>query len=69
VTPMGDTQPAPIEVFVDVVADVNRAQPGAPKKLAAADYGNIANEVSQFCEDPSSGLEQVYEVIREATLK
>jgi hypothetical protein len=48
---------------------VNRAHPDQTTKLEAADYGNICNEISQFCLDKASGLEQVYEVIREATLK
>lgn len=72
VTPAGPNQPAPIEVIIDVLADVNRAQPNLAaegRKLEAADYGNIANEISQFALDKASGLEQVYEVIREATLK
>jgi hypothetical protein len=77
VTPMSDTQESPIEVMMDVVADVNRAHPdqsappgaGQPaKKLDGGDYANIANEISEFCLDPASGLEQVYQVVREATL-
>lgn len=77
VTPMANGQPTPIEVLTDVAADVNRAQPdqgqsqgaGMPAtKLDGGDYANIANEVSEFCLDPAKGLEQVYEVVREATL-
>jgi hypothetical protein len=72
-TPMAPDQPAPIELLIDVVADVNRAHPelvaqGAAPKLDAGDYENIALEVRDFCVNPSRGLEQVYEVIREATL-
>ncbi len=67
VTPTADNQPAPIEVLIDIVADVNRADPSSAAKLAPADYGNMANEISEFCLDPASGLEQVYSVIREAT--
>jgi hypothetical protein len=71
-TPMAPDAPAPIEVLIDVVADVNRAHPElaladiAPK-LEASDYASIAFEVKDFCANPSRGLEQVYEVIREAT--
>jgi hypothetical protein len=68
VTPMAPDQPAPIEVLIDVIADVNRADPHSTAKLAPGDYANIANEISDFCMDKASGLEQVYEVIREATL-
>jgi hypothetical protein len=68
VTPMGDQQPSPIEVLMDVTADVNRAHPDQTTKLGGGDYANIANEISEFCLDPAKGLEQVYEVVREATL-
>lgn len=68
VTPMADNQLTPIEVIIDVVADVNRADPALTTKLDGGDYGNMANEISEFCLDPASGLEQVYEVVREATL-
>jgi hypothetical protein len=68
VTPLGASQPSPIEALVDVVADVNRAHPEETTKLDGDDYANIANEISEFCVDPASGLEQVYEVIREATM-
>ncbi len=67
-TPSGPDAPAPIEVLIDVVADVNRAHPEERTKLAAADYASIAFEVKDFCVNPARGLEQVYEVIREATL-
>jgi hypothetical protein len=79
VTPMGPPgshEASPIEVLIDVVADVNRASPEvvpapaekkASPKLAANDYANIAAEVSEFCLHPSRGLEQVYQVISEAT--
>ena len=53
---------------MDVAADVNRAHPDQTTKLDGADYANVANEISEFCLDPASGLEQVYEVVREATL-
>ncbi len=58
---------APIEVIMSVIADVNRADPSVTTKLDAADYANIAREIGDFCLDQARGLEQVYEVIREAT--
>ena len=67
VTPQPDGKPSPIEVIIDVVADVNRLHPEETTKLEAADYGSIAREVSEFCTHPSRGLEQVYTVIKEAT--
>jgi hypothetical protein len=68
VTASGSTQLTPIEVLIDVTADVNRAHPDQTTKLDGGDYGNMANEISEFCLNPASGLEQVYEVVREATL-
>jgi hypothetical protein len=68
VLPISSTQSPPIEAFMDVTADVNRAHPNLTTKLDGADYANIANEVSEFCLDPSKGLEQVYAVVREATM-
>jgi hypothetical protein len=67
VTPMGDGQLSPVEVMIDAIADVNRAQPQDTSKLAPADYANMAKELSEFMLDPASGLEQVYLVVREAT--
>ena len=68
VTPISSTQSPPIEALMDVTADVNRAHPELTTKLAGADYANIANEISELCLDPASGLEQVYTVVREATM-
>jgi hypothetical protein len=68
VTPISATQSPPIEALMDVAADVNRSHPDLTTKLDGADYANIANEISEFCLDPASGLEQVYTVVREATM-
>jgi hypothetical protein len=68
VTPTGASQLTPIEQLIDVTADVNRAQPNLTTKLDGGDYANIANEISEFCLDPTTGLEQVYAVVRAATL-
>ena len=67
VTPPPDGRPPPIEVLIDVAADVNRLRPQEATKLAPADYANIAHEVSDFCVNQSRGLEQVYTVIKQAT--
>ena len=67
VSPGAQGERAPFEVLVDVVAAVNRAHPESSSKLDAADYASIAGEIREFCVDPARGLEQVYEVIREAT--
>jgi hypothetical protein len=68
VTPAGVSGRSPVEVLIDAAADVNRAHPQQTAKLAGADYANIAKEVREFCLDPASGLEQVYALVRQATL-
>ena len=68
VTPLSPTRSSPLEALIDVTADVNRARPDQTSKLDASDYANIANEIGEFCLDPTTGLEQVYAVVREATL-
>jgi hypothetical protein len=67
VTPSDDGKAPPIEVLIDVAADVNRKRPQDATKLAPADYASVAHEVSDFCTHPSRGLEQVYTVIKQAT--
>lgn len=69
VLPLAATQPTAIEVLLDAIADVNREHPEVDfsTQLEPTDYGSIAAEISDFCENGQSGLEQVYEVIREAT--
>lgn len=67
VTPPADGSPPPIEVLIDVAADVNRERPEDLTKLAPTDYASIASEVSDFCANQSRGLEQVYTVIKQAT--
>lgn len=57
----------PMQVLIDVVADVNRRHPQEQTKLAPDDYASIAHEISDFCGDKTRGLEQVYSVIKQAT--
>ncbi len=70
VTPASATNLSPIEVLIDAIADINRANPGVAftTKLDGGDYASIGAELSDFLENKQSGLEQVYDVIREATL-
>ncbi len=76
VTPMGAAggggssgKLTPIEVILSVIGDVNRADPSSSAKFDGADYENIGKEASLFFLDEASGLEQVWEVVRQATLK
>jgi hypothetical protein len=71
VTPMtgpdGKPTETPLEVFMDVAADVNRADPTSTAKLTGTDYANIANEVQGFLTDPQRGMEQFYAIVRNGT--
>lgn len=67
VTPPESGGRSPIDVLIDVAADVNRRHPETVTKLEADDYASIAEEVADFCTNESRGLEQVYAVIKEAT--
>jgi hypothetical protein len=73
VTPMpgegGKTTQTPLEVILDVIADVNRNAPGAVDKLQGGDYGNIADNVSDFLLNKERGLEQFYEIVRQGTVR
>jgi len=71
VTPIAVAGPVkgqtPLQVIEDSIAHVNRAAPGSSSKLAPTDYMTIAENVSDFMESPTSGLEQFYAVIRQGT--
>ena len=63
VTPMAANQPSPVEVIIDVVADVNRASPGSRRQARRRPTTRTwRTRSSEFCLDPASGLEQVYTV-------
>ncbi len=72
VTPIADADfkgQAPIEVVLDVIADVNRRDPREPYEgtLAREDYTNVSDEVWDFLVNKERGLEQFYEVVRQGT--
>ncbi|MCU0690120.1 MAG: hypothetical protein MUF54_01835, partial [Polyangiaceae bacterium] len=66
VTPLqsGET---PLEVFWRAAQAVNRQNPAERTPLTGADYASIARNVADFCLDQSSGLEQLYAVLRQAS--
>lgn len=69
VTPIKDGDfkgQTPVEVIIDVIADVNRLDPTAPYEgtLHQDDYANMSRNVVEFLVDPQRGLEQFYEVVR-----
>ncbi len=58
----------PLEVIVDTVADVNRANPSdTADPLQSPDYANISGELDAFLTDPERGIEQFYAIVRNAT--
>lgn len=65
VTPMGAGQPTPLEVIMDCVADLHRADPTATQpSFVPSDYGSVAWNVEDFLIDPTRGLEQFYAIIK-----
>jgi hypothetical protein len=72
VTPMkdanGNPTETPLEVFLDAIADVNRASPGTQGPMQGTDLANAANELSEFLLDPQRGLEQYYAIVRNGTV-
>lgn len=72
VTPIKDGDfrgQSPLEVIIDVIADVNRVDPTEAYEgtLKQEDYGNIGSNVVEFLTDKERGLEQFYEVVRQGT--
>jgi hypothetical protein len=72
VTPINDQGfkgQTPLEVVIDVIADVNRVDPTQPYEgtLARSDYGIVSENVVDFLTNRERGLEQFYEVIRQGT--
>ena len=70
VTPLGTGTlkgQSPLEIIIDVVADVNRADPTATYEgtLSRADYASVSRHTIEFLTDKERGLEQFYEVIRQ----
>jgi hypothetical protein len=69
VTPIKDGDfkgQTPLEVIIDVIADVNRVDPTQKYEgtLHQDDYANMSKNVVDFLIDPQNGLEQFYEVVR-----
>jgi hypothetical protein len=73
VTPMtgpdGRPTQTPLEVIMDVVADVNRLDPGSKDALDSGDFANIADNVSDFLLNKERGMEQLYAIVREGTVR
>jgi len=64
VTPMdGGAGPAPIEVFLDTIAEVNRIDSDRPDPLTPDDYQYVFGTVRDFLTDETRGLEQFYTIM------
>lgn len=71
VTPMTDSTgrqtQTPLQIILDVIADVNRTDPSQTSKLQPPDYGAVASQVNDFLSNQQFGLEQFYEIVRKGT--
>ena len=65
VAPRSETDVStPLDVLLDVIAEVNRSEPHARTTYRAADHTVLFHEVSDFLLDPERGLERLYAVVR-----
>jgi hypothetical protein len=65
VTPMDDgSNLSPIEILMDVIADVNRIDASAQGPLDAEDYRAVWRTMNDFMTDDTRGLEQFYTIIQ-----
>jgi hypothetical protein len=72
VTPIKDGEwdgQSPLEVIIDVIADVNRQDPTQPYEgtLERKDYASVSANVIDFLTNKERGLEQFYEIIHQCT--
>ncbi len=70
VTPItlpGKVPQTPLEIFLDVISDVNRAEPGQTDKLKLLDYASIFEQVGDFLLSKDHGMEQFYEIVRQGS--
>jgi hypothetical protein len=65
----GSVMQTPLEVYLDVIADVNRAAPEQTDKLKPNDYASIFDQTADFMLSPEHGLEQFYEIVRQGTVR
>jgi hypothetical protein len=71
VTPLtvkGYENQTPLDILMDVVADLNRVAPEQPKpRLDEADYKAVADAVVDFLSNNTRGLEQFYAIVRNSS--
>ncbi len=64
VTPMGEGQLSPIEIFLDTIAEINRIDASSSEPLETGDYKAIMGTVSDFLTSSTRGLEQFYFIVQ-----
>ncbi|MGK3960854.1 hypothetical protein WMF38_48365 [Sorangium sp. So ce118] len=64
VKPMADGR-APVQVFLDAIADVNRIDAESAAPLTAEDYRQVFGSARDFLLDETRGLEQIYAIIKD----
>ncbi len=55
----------PLETILDVIAEVNRAEPNAGGSLRAEDYRRVIGNVTDFMTDQDHGLERLTAVVQQ----
>lgn len=65
----GGTGETALETIVDVIAEVNRADPGVGTSLEARDYREIFGRTHDFLTNESRGMERLYRVIQEREVR
>ncbi len=56
---------APMSVLADTILDYHRAEPTSDAPLSAEDYGYFSAETRTWLLDDRTGMEQVYDMVRE----
>jgi hypothetical protein len=69
-TPHGPHGESPLEIILEVISEVNRAQPGKADgtPLDAQDIRAVLGEASQFLSSERHGLERLYDIIQSRKL-
>lgn len=64
VTPIKEGARAPLEVLIDVAADINRLDSSSEEPMSLEDYRALFHTVDGFLRDDTRGLEQFYSIVR-----
>lgn len=59
-----DDQSTPLEVILDVMSEVNRAEPGAGGAYVPPDYRALFDQMNGFMDDSERGMERLYDVVQ-----